>query len=136
FWYPLDEIADWNKLYGARGFYQYQCLVPPATARDAIPELLKLIAKSGEASFLAVLKDMGAKPSVGLLSFPAEGTTLALDFPNKGKRTLTLMADLDRIVAEAGGRLYPAKDGRIPANMFQAGFPQWKDFRAHVDPGL
>lgn len=136
FWYPLDAIADWNKLYGRRGFYQYQCLIPPATARAAIPELLKLIVKSGEASFLAVLKDMGQKPSVGLMSFPAEGTTLALDFPNAGERTLRLMADLDRVVAEAGGRLYPAKDGRIPPAMFQAGFPNFQQFRAHVDPGL
>ncbi len=136
FWYPLDGIADWNRLYGARGFYQYQCVIPPATARDAIPDLLKRIAKSGQASFLAVLKDMGAVASVGMMSFPMEGTTLALDFANKGEKTLALMADLDRIVIAAGGRLYPAKDGRIPADVFRAGFPRWKDFSASVDPGL
>ena len=65
-----------------------------------------------------------------------EGTTLALDFRNQGERTLNLMADLDRIVLQAGGRLYPAKDGRISAEMFQAGFPKWQDFRAYIDPGL
>jgi len=71
-----------------------------------------------------------------MLSFPMEGTTLALDFRNQGERTLRLMADLDRIVADTGGRLYPAKDGRMPPAMFQAGFPKWQDFRAYVDPGL
>ena len=98
--------------------------------------MLKAIAKSGQASFLAVLKDMGPVKSVGLLSFPMEGTTLALDFPNKGAKILKLMADLDRIVMAAGGRLYPAKDGRIPAEVFHAGFARWKDFSAHIDPGL
>jgi FAD/FMN-containing dehydrogenase len=136
FWYPLDGIANWNKLYGRKGFYQYQCVIPPATAREAVAELLKLIAKSGQASFLAVLKDMGPIESLGLLSFPMEGTTLALDFPNKGEKTVRLMADLDRIVGSAGGRLYPAKDGRIPPEVFRAGFPRWKDFSAHIDPGL
>jgi L-gulonolactone oxidase len=136
FWYPLDAIANWNKLYGRRGFYQYQSIIPPATAREATTELLKTIAKSGQASFLAVLKDMGPVQSVGMLSFPMEGTTLALDFPNKGAKTLKLMADLDRIVMAAGGRLYPAKDGRVPADVFRAGFARWKDFSAHIDPGL
>jgi FAD/FMN-containing dehydrogenase len=136
FLYPLDAIANWNRLYGSRGFYQYQSVVPPGTAREAVREQLKVIAKSGQGSFLAVLKDMGPIPSLGMLSFPTAGTTLALDFPNKGTRTLKLMSELDRIVAEAGGRLYPAKDGRIPAEMFRAGFPQWQAFREYVDPGL
>ena len=136
FLYPLDAIADWNKLYGARGFYQYQCVLPPETARDGVVELFKTIVASGQGSPLAVLKDFGPNPPVGLLSFPREGTTLALDFRNQGEATLRLMADLDRIVASAGGRLYPAKDGRIPAELFQSGFPKWQEFRDHVDPGL
>jgi L-gulonolactone oxidase len=136
FWYPLDAIANWNKLYGAKGFYQYQCVIPSTTAREATTELLRTIAKSGQASFLAVLKDMGPIESVGMLSFPMEGTTLALDFPNKGAKTIKLMAALDRIVVAASGRLYPAKDGRIPADVFRAGFARWKDFSAHIDPGL
>ncbi|HPN07625.1 MAG TPA: hypothetical protein PK050_17585, partial [Hyphomonadaceae bacterium] len=94
------------------------------------------IVASGQGSPLAVLKDFGPNPPVGLLSFPREGTTLALDFRNQGEATLRLMADLDRIVASAGGRLYPAKDGRIPAELFQSGFPKWQEFRDHVDPGL
>jgi L-gulonolactone oxidase len=136
FLYPLDGIANWNRLYGSRGFYQYQCVLPPGAAQEGVAALLKLTAASGQGSFLAVLKDFGAVPPQGLLSFPCEGTTLALDFQNQGESTLKLMSDLDRIVAEAGGRLYPAKDGRIPAKMFQAGFPKWQEFRAHLDPGL
>ena len=136
FLYPLDGIANWNRLYGSKGFYQYQCVLPPATAREAALELLRLTVASGQGSFLAVLKDFGAVPAAGLLSFPIEGTTLALDFRNQGDRTLRLMADLDRIVADAGGRLYPAKDGRIPAACSRPGFPKWQEFRAQVDPGL
>lgn len=136
FLYPLDGTANWNRLYGAKGFYQYQCVLPPATARHGVVALLKAIAASGQGSPLAVLKDFGPREAVGMLSFPMEGTTLALDFSNRGDRTLKLMADLDRIVAAAGGRLYPAKDGRIPADMFEAGFPKWQDFRAYIDPGL
>lgn len=136
FLYSLDGIADWNRLYGSRGFYQYQCVLPPETAREGVTELLETITSSGQGSPLAVLKDFGPNPPVGLLSFPREGTTLALDFRNQGESTLDLMTDLDRIVASAGGRLYPAKDGRISAALFQAGFPKWQEFRAHVDPGL
>ena len=136
FLYPLDKIANWNRLYGRDGFYQYQCVLPPSTARAGVEELLKVIAASGQASFLAVLKDFGAHAPAGLLSFPMEGTTLALDFRNQGERTPTLMADLDRIVLSAGGRLYPAKDGRISPAMFAAGFPKLQDFRGYVDPGL
>ena len=122
--------------------------LPDDAAKDIIAELREAIdsrveAKeaelgraAGDDEIAAVLKDFGPNPPVGLLSFPREGTTLALDFRNQGEATLRLMADLDRIVASAGGRLYPAKDGRIPAALFQSGFPKWQDFREHVDPGL
>ncbi|MFT3722002.1 MAG: FAD-binding oxidoreductase [Hyphomonadaceae bacterium] len=136
FLYPLDAIAQWNRLYGVDGFYQYQCVLPPETAREGTIRLMQTIVMSGQGSPLAVLKDFGPNAPVGLLSFPMEGTTLAVDFRNQGEPTLKLMADLDRIVLAAGGRLYPAKDGRIPAALFQAGFPKWQEFRAHVDPGL
>ena len=134
FFYPLNSIYQWNRLYGARGFYQYQCLVPPPVAEDAIEELLRQITRSGAGSFLAVVKTLGPVPSPGMLSFPSEGATLALDFPNRGPRTLALLARLDAIVREAGGRLYPAKDGRMPADMFRAGYAEWRNFAAHVDP--
>jgi FAD/FMN-containing dehydrogenase len=136
FFFPLDGIAHWNRLYGRSGMYQYQCLVPPGTAADAVAELLSLIAKSGEGSILAVLKTFGDQPSLGLLSFAGPGTTLALDFRNRGQSTLALLARLDAVVHEAGGRLYPAKDGRIPAAMFAAGYPRLSEFIPHVDPGL
>jgi L-gulonolactone oxidase len=71
-----------------------------------------------------------------MLSFPRQGTTLALDFPNRGDTTLRLLNKLDEIVSEAGGRLYPAKDGRMSARMFKAGYPAWQDFAKHVDSGF
>lgn len=136
FLYPLDSIGAWNRLYGPRGFWQYQCVVPPPEAPRAVARLLETIAHSGQGSFLAVLKTMGPLPSPGLLSFPMEGTTLALDFPNRGSPTLELLARLDRIVLEAGGRLYAAKDGRMPAHLFRAGYPNWRAFAELVDPAF
>ena len=102
----------------------------------ALPALLAEIARSGQASFLAVLKTFGDRPSPGLLSFPRPGTTLALDFPNRGEATLALMGRLDAIVREAKGALYPAKDGRMPADMFRRSFPQWEAFACLKDPAL
>jgi L-gulonolactone oxidase len=134
FFYPLDAIGGWNRMYGRRGMYQYQSVVPPGTARASTRAMLETIAASGQGSFLAVLKTFGDLPSPGLLSFPRAGTTLALDFPNRGAATLDLMARLDAIVREAGGRLYPAKDGRISREMFRSGYPDWERFAAHVDP--
>lgn len=133
--YPLDAIDRWNKLYGRRGFYQYQCAIPTANAQPAIRELLRAIAASGEGSFLAVLKTFGERPSPGMLSFPLPGATLALDFPNRGPRTLALLDRLDAITRAAAGRIYPAKDGRVSAADFQHGFPRWREFAAQVDPG-
>jgi FAD/FMN-containing dehydrogenase len=136
FFYPLDALGGWNRMYGKCGLYQYQSVVPPDAARDATMAMLEAISASGEGSFLAVLKTFGDRPSLGMLSFPRPGTTLALDFRNRGASTLALMDRLDAIVREAGGRLYPAKDGRIPAEMFQVGYPNWREFARHVDPGF
>lgn len=136
FFFPLDAIGAWNRIYGRPGFFQYQCVLPAATARPATSELLKEIARSGQGSFLAVLKTFGALGSPGLLSFPMKGATLALDFPNRGACTLQLMARLDEVVSEAGGRLYPAKDGRVSRTMFTAGYPHLAEFARHTDPGL
>lgn len=134
--YPLDAIGGWNRLYGPRGFWQYQAVLPPGDAPRGIARLLETIAGSGQGSFLAVLKTMGGLPSPGLLSFPMAGTTLALDFPDRGPATMDLLARLDRIVLEAGGRLYPAKDGRMPAHVFRAGYPHWQRFAERVDPAF
>jgi len=134
FFFPLDGILHWNRLYGPRGFYQYQCVVPAATGREATAELLQAIARSGLGSFLAVLKRFGAAPSPGMLSFSREGVTLALDFPNKGERVKRLFEVLDGIVSRAGGALYPAKDGRMPGAMFRGGYPRWQEFSHYIDP--
>lgn len=134
FFYPLDSIGRWNRMYGRRGMYQYQSVVPPSVQEDATKEMLKTISASGQGSFLAVLKTFGSVKSPGMLSFPREGTTLALDFPNRGETTLKLMDRLDSIVMEAKGRLYPAKDGRMSAKVFQAGYPDWQLFSKHIDP--
>ena len=134
FFFPLDGILHWNRLYGPRGFYQYQCVVPNAVGREATARLLEKIAQSGLGSFLAVLKRFGSVESPGMLSFPREGVTLALDFPNKGDRVKRLFEALDRIVHDAGGTLYPAKDGRMPGALFRSGYPRWQEFLHYIDP--
>jgi len=134
FFYPLDSILHWNRLYGRHGFYQYQCVIPDAVGREPIRALLTEIAWSGEGSFLAVLKRFGDRTSPGMLSFPEPGLTLALDFRNRGAPTLDLLARLDKIVAEASGRLYPAKDLRMPRALFEAGYPALGKFEKLVDP--
>lgn len=134
FFYPLDALLEWNRIYGPRGFYQYQSVVPPDRALVATREMLQAIAASGMGSFLAVLKQFGTPPNAGMLSFPMPGTTLALDFPNSGARLHRLFAELDRIVLAAGGRLYPAKDGRMGPELFKAGYPRWSEFQQFIDP--
>jgi FAD/FMN-containing dehydrogenase len=136
FFYPLDNIAHWNRMYGPRGFFQYQSVVPRGPARDAVRQMLEAIARSGEGSFLAVLKTFGDVPNVGMLSFPMPGATLALDFPNRGAATHALFGRLDAIVAEAGGRLYPAKDARMPRSLFESGHPRLGEFLNYRDPSL
>lgn len=134
FFYPLDGIRHWNRMYGPRGFLQYQCVLPPATARDGVDALLAEIARSGSGSFLAVLKEFGDVPARGMLSFPRPGTTLALDFPNDGADVLRLLERLDRIVDAADGALYPAKDARMSAASFQRAYARWQDFSRYLDP--
>lgn len=134
--FPLDAIGNWNRMYGRRGMYQYQSVVPPGAAQAATEEMLMQIASAGEGSFLVVLKTFGPLRSPGLMSFPMEGTTLALDFPNRGEKTLRLLDRLDAVVKQARGRLYPAKDGRISAAMFRDGFTELSGFAEFVDPAF
>ncbi len=136
FFYPLDGVGDWNRAYGPRGFYQYQCVLPPATALDGLRDLLDIIRRRREGSFLAVLKTFGDHEPPGMLSFARPGTTLALDFANRGERTLRLFDDLDAVVRTAGGALNPSKDARMPGEMFRAAFPAWEAFRRFMDPGF
>jgi len=134
FFYPLDAINHWNRIYGRRGFFQYQFVVPMTPDQQSIRRILTQITASGRGSFLAVLKTFGAIKSPGLLSFPRPGVTLALDFPNHGTGTLALLEALDRIVLDAGGRIYPAKDARMSPRMFQESYPEWRQFRQWIDP--
>jgi len=135
FFYPLDSIKQWNRMYGGRGFFQYQCVVP---LDDTAPirEIFRRISAAGAGSFLVVLKKFGAAPSPGLMSFPQPGITLALDFANRGAETLRFLDTLDAVVRDGGGRVYPAKDARMSAANFQAYFPQWQEFAAFVDPAF
>lgn len=134
YFYPLDGIRDWNRIYGPRGFLQHQSVIPPIHARDALQEMLREIGRSGLGSFLAVLKEFGTRPSLGMLSFPRLGTTLALDFPNVGQPVFGLLDRLDAIVDAAGGAVYPAKDARMTGASFRRGFPAWQAFAQFVDP--
>ena len=137
FFYPLDNILEWNRIYGSKGFYQYQCVIPPENGLDAVKDIQKEIAKSGEGSFLGVLKTFGDYKSEGIMSFPYKGFTYALDFPNKGKKTLKLFESLDSIVQYAHGRLYLAKDARQPKSLFLSGYgEQMNEFIKYVDPNF
>ena len=136
FFYPLDAIHDWNRMYGPKGFFQYQSVIPLSNAEEATREMLAECAQAGIGSFLGVLKKFGDIPSVGMLSFPEPGITLALDFPQRGPETASLFARLDAVVRAGGGRLYPAKDARMPREMFEAGYPRIDEFLPYRDQGI
>ncbi|OGQ23321.1 MAG: FAD-linked oxidase [Deltaproteobacteria bacterium RIFCSPLOWO2_02_FULL_44_10] len=134
FFYPLDAVKCWNRLYGHRGFFQYQCVVPPQTAPENIRRLLDKVSHSKQASFLSVLKQFGSLPSPGMMSFPRKGVTLAMDFPNRGIKTSQLLHQLDDIVQKVGGAVYPAKDACMSRTSFAAYYPRWKEFASYIDP--
>tara|TARA_Y100000588_G_C14257180_1_gene925984 strand:- start:1984 stop:3306 length:1323 start_codon:yes stop_codon:yes gene_type:complete len=115
FFYPLDAILGWNRLYGRRGFAQFQCVIPLQNARAGLRAILHTTSNTGVGSFLAVLKRFGEQNSK--FSFPMKGYTLALDFPISQK-TFALMDRLDKILLEYGGRIYLAKDSRIEGRVF------------------
>jgi FAD/FMN-containing dehydrogenase len=135
FFYPLDSVRQWNLMYGKRGFLQYQCVIPEGKL-EAFEELLERIAQSGMGSFLGVMKQFGAAPAAGMLSFPRPGFTIALDFAMRGERTLKLMQSLDEVVQQSGGALYPGKDARMSPAMFEASFPHWRAFVPYIDPKM
>lgn len=135
FFYPLDSIHNWNRMYGRRGFHQFQAVIPEESAQQGIRLLLEEISRSRKASFLAVLKRLGATGQ-GLLSFPLPGFTLALDFPNSSGVS-ELLARLIRITRDYGGRVYLAKDSALTADDFCAMYPLHEQYRAileQVDP--
>lgn len=136
FFYPLDKLNNWNKLYGRRGFYQYQSVIPQHNALEATREMLQEISKSKQGSFLAVLKTFGDIPPMGMLSFCRPGVTLALDFPNNGEKIHLLFERLDNIVHDAGGSLYPAKDARMSKEFFHNSHSKLSSFIKYVDPSF
>lgn len=136
FFYPLDKLLHWNRMYGRSGLLQFQCVLPWEPDHRGIIEVLKAITRSGLASFLAVLKVFGDMPSPGMMSFPKPGITLALDFPIRHEASFDLLERLAAITLEHRGRMYPAKDATMSAAQFQAFYPQWKKFAAYVDPAF
>jgi FAD/FMN-containing dehydrogenase len=134
FFFPLDSINRWNRLYGKRGFFQYQCLVPFQGSESPIYDIIETFAKSGLGSFLTVIKTFGQISSPGLLSFPRPGVTLTLDIPNEGRKTLRVLESLDEKVMDAGGRVYPAKDARMSKESFQQYFTERSEFEKFKDP--
>jgi len=136
FFYPLDSVLHWNRLYGRSGLLQFQCVIPHADGVSAMHELLDVIHSSQLASFLAVLKVFGDLPSPGMISFPMPGITLALDFPIKPDRTFALFNRLGQLVAAAGGRIYPAKDACMTPGQFRAFYPDSSKLRPYIDPAF
>ena len=136
FFYPLDIALHWNRMYGKRGLLQFQYAIPWESAKEGTIAILTEVAKSGLASFLAVLKAFGDVPSPGLMSFPQPGITLALDFPIKEGVTFPLFERLADMTRDFGGRLYPAKDAAMTAAQFQTFYPQWEQLARFRDPVL
>jgi FAD/FMN-containing dehydrogenase len=126
YFFPLDGIGGWNRIYGKRGFLQHQCVIPEIRARGVLGQIIELIASGGNASFLAVLKRLGG--SFGTMAFPMPGFTLALDLQMR-EDVFRLLDRIDRLVIEAGGRLYLAKDARMSRTTFEAGYPGLARFR-------
>ncbi|WP_005032190.1 FAD-binding protein [Holophaga foetida] len=136
FFYPLDMVGHWNRIYGRRGFVQYQSVLPPGTAFEGVKAQLEEISAAEAASFLAVLKRLGAA-GPGHLSFPTEGYTLALDLPYRGPETEALLKRLDAIVLKGGGRVNLCKDAHLSPESFRAMYPrfeEWLGVKAQVDP--
>ncbi len=136
FFYPLDKILHWNRMYGKGGLLQFQYVIPWDHAREGTIAILQEVAKSGLASFLAVLKAFGDVPSPGMMSFPQPGITLALDFPIKPDKSFPLFHRLADMTRELGGRLYPAKDAAMTPEQFQTFYPQWQQFAQYRDPQM
>ena len=130
YFYPLDAILGWNRIYGRKGFMQFQCALPLENSPEGLRALLEATSEAGAGSFLAVLKRFGEQESP--FSFPMLGYTLALDFPVNA-RTLALMEELDRITLDHGGRFYLAKDSRMSAETLHRSDPRAAEYAAYRD---
>jgi FAD/FMN-containing dehydrogenase len=134
YFYPLDGLENWNRLYGRNGFVEYQIVIPTVSAYEIIFELLSIITRSKLASFVAAIKPLSK--SLGLLSFPMDGVTFAVDFAYN-KNIWQLLEKLDKIVIESGGRVYLAKDARLNANnfknMYSGSLKKWEAIKQEYD---
>jgi FAD/FMN-containing dehydrogenase len=136
YFFPLDAIGDWNRIYGKRGFVQYQFVLPGREGASGLQKILERLATSRRASFLAVLKRFGEQ-GPGHLSFPTEGYTLALDIPVKDPQLFPLLDELDELVVEHHGRIYLAKDSRMQAGYLSQMYPrleEWLELKRRFDP--
>ena len=138
FFFPLDAVGSWNRLYGTRGFLQHQCVIPQDENRSSARRILGYIKGCSDRVFcsLAVVKTFGDRRSPGILSFPRKGITFALDFPADRRETFALLDRIDGIVRDSGGAIYPAKDARMSPETFRASFPRWKEFARQIDPAF
>lgn len=136
FFYPLDQVGNWNFLYGPKGLHQHQSVIPFEAAASTLPLLLAASRDAGQASFLTVLKRFGTITSPSLTPFARPGYTLTLDFPNRGAKTLALLFELDRITMDAGGAVNAYKDARMSALTFAASYPNWRQLEVLRDPAF
>lgn len=134
FLFPLDAVANWNKVYGKNGFFQIQCIVDVERSLDPAKRLLKLISSSDLKPFLSVMKTMGPSNSPGMLSFPRPGITFAFDFPNSGEKSRLLVKKIHELLMSINGRVYPAKDALMPPGLFQQQYPDLANFIEFKDP--
>lgn len=133
FFYPLDVLRGWNKLYGKNGFSQYQFVLPEENSKAGLDEMLEVLKNDKFMPRLCVLKTFGKIPSLGHLSFPLKGTTLAMDFPVNIKKIKNLYSKLDEIVIKNGGRIYPAKDSFMNSKTFQSSYKNFHKFKKFKD---
>ena len=133
FFFPLDIVNNWNKAYGKKGFFQYQFVVPKKNGPQTIEKVLEIINKNNQVPALGVLKNFGDVKSIGLNSFPFEGVTLSLDFPNKGEKTKKLFDELNKVIFENNGRIYPAKDAFMNPKEFQESYDGVNNFGKYID---
>ncbi|MDD9911939.1 MAG: FAD-binding oxidoreductase [Alphaproteobacteria bacterium] len=128
FMFPLDKYPDWYRMYGKRGFYQFQCVIPDEKVEQVIPSLLRQASLAGGGSFFTTLKLFEHGGNAGVLSFPMEGMTLAMDFPRKGEKIDALVQSMADEVVKAGGKVYLTKDALLTKKQFQKMYPQAEDF--------
>ena len=134
FFYPLDTVLHWNRLYGHRGLIQWQALIPEPHFLHVSERILGMMQAHRLPSYLVVVKDFGLMEPIGMLSFPGPGITIAMDFPNTGEALLRMLDRFDALVLDAGGRIYPAKDARMQGEVFRASYPRYATFRDYIDP--